>query len=86
VLVGCWWTIDGSLSLFCSASFIPSFRMFTPRTHSSVPPHRRKKKVKMWPFQIIRLLLGSSYYVIYCVRSTLIISRPLSPYVHDALR
>ena len=85
VLVGCW-TIDGLLSLFCSASSIPSFRMFTPRTHSSGPPHRRRKKSKCaghfkssgccW------VLLITSY----CVRSTLIISRPLSPYVHDALR
>ncbi len=87
VLVGCWWTIDGSLSLFCSASFIPSFRMFTPRTHSSIYPIIEKERsqnvlaISNHPAATRFLYITSD-----CVRSTLIISRPLSPYVHDALR
>jgi hypothetical protein len=64
VLVSCWWTIDGSLSLFCSASFIPSFRMFTPRTHSSGPPHRRRKKSKCGHFKSSGCYWVLIYYVI----------------------
>lgn len=59
--------------------------VYTKNTQQRIPHHRRKKLKCSHHFKssgCCWVLLITSY----CVRSTLIISRPLSPYVHDALR
>lgn len=78
---------DRWLSLFILFRLFYSMfpHVYTKNTQQRIPHHRRKKLKCSHHFKssgCCWVLLITSY----CVRSTLIISRPLSPYVHDALR